>query len=380
MFGAHDELLDRACQAAGFDDFGGDAFREGYARLLVSLDAEAGLHGSGIAAAQGNLLGYLVARLRSVAGIKAHPQAMARPIVRPLIITGIVRSGTTALHKLLAMDPQFQCAEHWLTYFPQPRPPRQEWPGNPDFRTAKRNLDSLIEIAPEMLADHGMAADQPEETLFLLAQSFHTNLFPSTYHVPEYDAWYQSTSDRFSYEHAANNLRLIGAHDPERTWLLKNPTDAFSLRDVLDVFPDAMIVQTHRDPVQAVPSLVNLLSGGHRIFLGEGADMKRVIERENLFWAEAMRRAEAAKDSIPGQYVDIFFNEFVADQLGAVRRIYDHFNLTLDPSTEAAMRDWLARNPRRSTTMQRFTPEYFGLPTQVMLDTYQDYRRRYDFA
>jgi Sulfotransferase family len=376
--GSQDALLDQAREATGLDDFGPDDFREGYGRLRDELDS-AGLSTDGAAAACQQILGHLAGRLRSIAGFGAHPAAMARPIRRPLIIMGIVRSGTTALHKLLSMDPQFQGTEHWLTFAPQPRPARADWAANPDFERADAGLKAMIEIAPEMLDDHGMAVDAVEESLHLLPQSFCSNMFPSQFVIPKYDAWYRATDDSFSYRHFADNLRLIGANDPDRTWLLKNPTDTFSLRQVLSVFPDAMVVQTHRDPVQAIPSIVNLLAGAHRIYRGANVDLNAIFAREQGFWSEAMRRADAVKATSPGKVLDIFFNDFVRDQMATVACIYDHFGLVLSSGTEMSMRDWLVSNPRKSTKLQRFTAEDYGHPTEGLSEAFVDYRQTYDF-
>ncbi|MBB5699728.1 sulfotransferase family protein [Sphingomonas yantingensis] len=376
---AHDRLREEAIRRAGHDDFGADDYREGYDRLLGELDG-IGLSDAGASAMREQIVDYLTGRLRSVAGFKQQRDAMARPIARPLIITGIVRSGTTALHKLLSMDPQFQGIEHWITFAPQPRPARRDWPGNPDFERASAKLAAMAAVAPEVIEDHGMAVDTVEESLHLLPQSFCSNMFPSQTSIPAYDAWYKATDDTFSYRHFADNLRLIGANDPDRTWLLKNPTDTFSLQQVLNVFPDAMIVQTHRDPLQAVPSIVNLLAGAHRFYVGEHADMAKVFAREQEMWALAVERADAVKATIPGRAIDIDFGQFVRDQMSVVHKIYDHFDLTLSSAAETAMRDWLAANPRRSTTMQRFTPEDWGGSTGSLVERYAAYRERYGFA
>lgn len=376
---AHDRLREEAIRRACHDDFGADDYREGYDRLLGELDG-IGLSDAGASAMREQIVDYLTGRLRSVAGFKQQRDAMARPIARPLIITGIVRSGTTALHKLLSMDTQFQGIEHWITFAPQPRPARRDWPGNPDFERASAKLAAMAAVAPEVIEDHGMAVDTVEESLHLLPQSFCSNMFPSQTSIPAYDAWYKATDDTFSYRHFADNLRLIGANDPDRTWLLKNPTDTFSLQQVLNVFPDAMIVQTHRDPLQAVPSIVNLLAGAHRFYVGEHADMAKVFAREQEMWALAVERADAVKATIPGRAIDIDFGQFVRDQMSVVHKIYDHFDLTLSSAAETAMRDWLAANPRRSTTMQRFTPEDWGGSTGSLVERNAAYRERYGFA
>ncbi len=374
-----DQLIAEAKEIAGSDDLGPDDYREGLDRLVAEL-SQIGLTAQGEAATRGQIVNNLVARLKAVDGFKARPDAMGRPIKQPLVITGIVRSGTTALHKLLSMDRQFQGPEHWLCAAPQPRPPRDAWESNPDYRKSKATLDAMIEVAPEILEDHGMSVDDVEESLNVLSQSFCSNMYGSQCQIPEYDAWYRATDDRFSYAYFADVLRLIGADAPDRRWLLKNPTDTFSMQQVLDVFPDAMIVQTHRDPLQSVPSVCNLLGGAQRLFSGANADPARMFAREQEMWALAMERAEAVKETVPGQVMDVQFGDFVRDQMGVVARIYDRFGLTLTAEAEDAMRGWLAAHPRRSTTLHRFTPEDFGGSTAALLERYKAYRERYGYA
>ena len=370
------ELIAEACAQSGLDDFGDYSWREGYDRLLEELD-RAGLSSDGALAARSFVIGNLIARLRAVAGFKANPEAMARPIVRPLIATGIVRSGTTALQKLLSMDKQFQGTEHWICSAPQVRPPRTTWEGNGDYQAARAALAAMAGISPEVIDDHGMAVDDVEESLMILAHGFHSNIYPSQFRIPAYDAWYKATDDTHSYRYLADVMRLIGTYEPDRTWLLKNPTDTFSLAEVLDVFPDAMIVQTHRDPVQAVPSIVSLIGGAHRMFRGEGQiDYPAIFARESEMWADAMDRAERVKARVPGRVLDVEFADFVPDQMTVVRAIYDHFALDLTPQTEAAMLRWLAANPRKSATMQRVTAEDFGANSAALAERFASYRSR----
>lgn len=126
--------------------------------------------------------------------------------------------------------------------------------------------------------------------------------------------------------------------------------------------------------------IVNLLAGAHRFYVGEHADMAKVFAREQEMWALAVERADAVKATVPGRAIDIDFGQFVRDQMSVVHKIYDHFDLTLGAAAETAMRDWLADNPRRSTTMQRFTPEDWGGSTGSLVERYAAYRERYGFA
>ena len=372
---APEAMLAAASGRTGLDDFGDPAFRQGFDVLLEDI-ARLGLSAEHQQASASQIGGFLDARLQAVAGWKAHPQCLNARIERPLIIAGLVRSGTTALHQLLSLDPQFQGPEHWLTLAPMPRPPQERWQTTPQYRVLADRMAAYVAAAPEMADDHMMSTEGVEESLFILAQTFASNMYASMWQVPRYDSWYRGRSDLGSYAWLADVLKLIGHGQPSRRWLLKNPTDLYSLAEVLQIFPDAMIVQTHRDPVAAIPSIASLIFAARRVFCGAAADPVDVGRREAAFWGDALERAERARARAPGQVFDVEFKDFVADQMTTIRAIYRHFDLELKPETEQAMQAWLDAHPRRSGGGQRYRPEDYGLSDAGLRDTFSTYRRR----
>jgi hypothetical protein len=369
---APDAMLAAACARTGLDDFGDPAFREGLERLLAGI-AALDLAPGYVAASAAQIGGFLDARLMAVEGWKTNPACLASPIERPLIIAGLVRSGTTALHQLLSLDPQFQGPEHWLTMAPMPRPARRDWVRTLQYPAIADRMAAYVAAAPEISDDHMMTAEGVEESLFILAQSFASNMWPSMWEVPDYDAWYRGRDDAGSYRYLADVLRLIG-HGDDRRWLLKNPTDLYSMAELLSVFPDAMIVQTHRDPVAAMPSIASLIHASRRVFMGDRADPIAVGRREEAFWATALARAEAAREKAPGQFCDVEFKSFVADQMATVRAIYDYFGLVLSDHAAAAMRNWLDAHPRRAAPGPRYRPETYGQTAEGLARIFAAYR------
>jgi hypothetical protein len=180
----------------------------------------------------------------------------------------------------------------------------------------------------------------------------------------------------------ADTHRLIGADTPGRRWLIKNPTDIFSIRAVLTAFPDAMIVQTHRDPLEATPSLVNLLANVRRMYEEDNFDSELLIRRDAEFWELATRRVEAAKAREPGRYLDVDFRDFTTDQMATIHRIYDHFGLALATPVEDEMRRWLTANPRRAASGDgpKHRAEDFGMASGELAEIFADYRRKYGYA
>jgi hypothetical protein len=371
-------LRDAAARRGGHDDFG-SGWEEGL-DVLVNAIRKLDMPPVAQAGAAKHLGMFLDARLTARKGLKENPGYRDVAIRQPIIIAGLVRSGTTALHKLLSMDPNFQVPEHWLTMAPMPRPPRSQWADIPSYRVLSGHMDSQLQISPELKEHHIMAVDEAEETLFIQAQTFCSNMFPSMYDAPDYDRWFRATDERPHYRHVADVLRLIGLHEPERRWLLKNPTDLYSLGAVLDVFPDALVIQTHRDPVQSIPSVASTILSGRRMVQCMEPNADRIGDREAEFWAEALRRAAQARSRTGTRAIDIEFSAFMTDQLGTIKRIYSHFGLPLAPETEARMQRWLAANPRRSAALQRVAPEEFGLTAAGLKSIYADYRLQHGYT
>lgn len=371
-------LLAASTTRTGLSDFGNPAFREGLELLLsdiraLELDAA---HADASAFRIGQSLDT---RALAVRGLKQHPQVLADPVHAPILIAGLVRSGTTALHLLMSLDPQFQGPEHWLAVYPMPRPPFEAWGAVPEYQAEKAALARFLEVSPEAADDHMMTAEGIEESLFILAASFASNMFPSMWRVPNYDAWYRGRDDTESYRWLADVLRLIGAGD-ERRWLLKNPTDLFSMREVLSVFPDATVIQTHRDPVDAMPSISNLIYSARRAFCGEKADAADVGRREAEIWSQALERAHEVRSGSANRFVDVEFRDFTRDQMATIRSIYEQLDLELTAETESAMLAWLDGHPRRSAKGPKHDPAQFGLSRECLAARFADYRARRDYA
>ena len=333
------DLHAAATRMTGLADFGPDEYLEPMRVLLDSLETSAGLTGIGNTMQRSFLRGALAARLLSEKAFADHPAYVDVAVRQPLFVTGIQRSGTTALQRLLHADPAAQGLEMWLTQVPQPRPPRGAWADDPAHAMLEQGFAQHHAENPELAGLHYMTADTVEECWQLLRQSFTTTAFPALAHVPEYTAWLRSADWTAAYERYRSNLQLIGLNDPGKRWVLKNPSHLDALQALLSVFPDGIVLQTHRDPVVAVGSACSLAAttsrGWSTVFTGEqlGADVLDLLSTE----ARLARDARAAAD--PARFLDIEYDELVADPVGVVRRIYRTFDLPWDDIVEAAVRE-----------------------------------------
>ena len=235
-------------------------------------------------------------------------------------------------------DPAHQGLELWLTEAPRPRPPRAAWADDPVFQFVQAACARHHVEHPEFMGVHYVAADQVEECWQLLRQSMRSVSFECLAHLPGYSAWLRDQDWTDAYRRHRRNLQLIGLNDAGRRWVLKNPSHLFALDALLAVYPDALVIQTHRAPRAAVASVCSLAAqasdGWSETFHGP------VIGRDQLeLWASGLERftAERARHD-PARFYDVPYDDFAADPFGTVEAVYGYFGLPLAGAAADAMR------------------------------------------
>ena len=377
---AVERIHEQAIALTGLDDFGPDDYRVGLEIILRSVDSDIRFAPGGGALAWGNILLALASRLYAVEGWKSHPEALQAPVTAPIVITGIPRTGSTALHKLLAVDPQFQGLENWLALAPMPRPPREHWDRYPSFHRACEFLTRLFSSVPEFRIAHNIIADEVDECLEVLRQSFVSNRWACTWKAPSYDAWWQTRSERVSYHWLRDVLRLIG-FGTERTWLLKNPGHIANLDLLFEAFPDARVVHTHRTPINAIPSIASTLQFSHRMYEGPAGDEWSTLlgPRELEKWADALRKAMPLREQHRERIFDVDHQRFVAAPMLIVAELYDRFGLHMTAETEAAMRARIVIDPERKYGDHNYNMAAFGIDPGEISERFGDYMDMFGF-
>jgi hypothetical protein len=374
---AEASLHEAAMKQTGLDDFGDSSYREGLRVLLSALDTDLKLTGVYRERVFGSIVGVLIGRLYAARGWREHLDCLQTTVRRPLIITGIPRTGTTALHKALSMDPQFQGLELWLAQTPMVRPPRADWDSIPLFRQPVAGLAAVAEVAPIIKTIHDMVAEEPDECLNAMVQSFVTIQFSSTLHVPSYHQWFLTRDETPSYRRYADLLRLVGFHDQDQRWLLKNPGHVLGIESLLKVFPDALIVHTHRNPIEAVPSTCSLVETFRTFYLGDESYPRELGRSHCELWSIGLGRMMRARDRQPERFYDVEFVKLNEDPIGVVRGIYRWAGLLLQPEVERKMIDWLDTHSEGKSGAHRYTAQQFGLSERIIRDKYGEYMERY---
>ncbi|PQE00941.1 sulfotransferase family protein [Mycobacterium sp. EPG1] len=337
--GTVEDLHASAVKACGLDDFGSDDdnYREALGVLLESYQRDANLTELGSKMQRFFARNALVARLVSEAAFKQYPEHSEVAIERPIFVTGLPRTGTTAVHRLLAADPRHQGLELWLAEFPQPRPPRETWSQNPVFQQLDAQFTKAHEENPDYTGLHFMTADEVEECWQLLRQSLHSVSYETLAHVPTYSQWLSRQDWTKPYQRHRRNLQLIGLNDPEKRWVLKNPSHLFALDALFATYPDALVVQCHRPVETIMASMCSLAQhtteGWSTTFTGEviGADSMETWSRGlELFNAERPKHD-------PAQFYDLDYFELIKDPVGAVEDIYRAFGIDFPDTARAAV-------------------------------------------
>jgi len=382
--GALDEtaVLEAAHRRTGLDDFGDDGCRDGLRRLLRAWDEEAVLTPVGRALARRQALDLLESRLRMRQEWTRHPEIGAGEVRAPIFVLGLPRTGTSILHELLAQDPENRVPMTWEVMWPWPPPERATFDTDPRIGRAERHFAGIERMLPEFKRMHPTGAQFPQECVALMAHDFASLLFHTTHRIPSYQAWLDGIDWRPVYASHRRQLQYLQWRAPAVRWVLKSPGHLWTLDALLAQYPDARIVQTHRDPLRVIASLASLVSylrgmaSDHVDPLEIGADWT-VRLAAGLTHTLDVR----ARGLLPASQVfDVQFRDFVGREVETIRRLYAHFGLTLSAEAETRMRRFLAANPKDKHGAHRYTLADAGLDPATERRRYARYREHHAVA
>ncbi|OBG39761.1 sulfotransferase [Mycobacterium sp. E3198] len=369
------------------DDWGPGEFERPLRVLLADYD-RADLNSIGIHLLRSGIVHSLRMRLRAAEWIRRHPEILEEHITAPVVVVGMMRSGTTLLQRLLAADPRFACAYGWEVVEVAPRLDHPFAGVDPRIAVSEAREAKSRELAPELFAIHPMYAREAEEEIVFLADAFLSHVPESGAHLPHYRSWLDEQDFSPAYDHLHRMLQFLqwqkrqgffGGGPPPRRWVLKSPAHLGYLDVLRARFPDAHIVHMHRDPRATIASGASLNATLHAMH-ADAVDKPRVGAQwlERMGWTND--RAMALRDTWADQasrVTDIGFDEAVADPIGQVARVYDAVGLPLTARAEEAMRRWLTDRPRELPR-----PPYaladFGLRPEQVDERFTLYDKRFE--
>lgn len=371
------DLLRAAEKSTGLHDFGEDTFREPFDRLLTAINTEARLHPLGRTIMRGRLVALLENRLRIEAFAKAHPELTSIELRRPIVIAGLQRTGTTVLHRLLAADPRARALYSWEALAPAPLAGEGDRGSNKRRRNAQLAEKGLRTLSPEFFAIHPVEADAPEEDVLLLDMAFESQAPEATLHVPSYASWLEEQSLDPAYRFLRRALQVLHWQQSGEWWVLKTPHHMEYLRELLAVFPDAVIVQTHRDPQSTMASFCSMVAHGRGIF-SDNVDPREV----GRHWTRKVRRMidrsiEVRDSGAQSSFVDVQYADLMRDPMGEVARIYERAGVALTAQAKSAMRAVQSRDTQHRYGKHVYRAADFGLSRAIIEETFSDYCERF---
>ena len=374
-----DALIAEVVEATGLDDFGEPFWREGLDRLLDSQRRESRLHEIGVFVAADDARMNLSNRLEVTDWHKRHPDMAERDVTPPIVVVGQGRTGTTILLDLLAQDPAHRVPLTWEVDQPCPPPETATYDTDPRIAISQAKGDASELLIPGFQAIHPMGAQLAQECVRITCGDFRSLLFPTLFRVPSYAQWLLNEADMApAYRWHRKVLQLLQWHHPGDRWVLKSPGHIWCLDALLTEYPDALLIQTHRDPLRIIASLGSLLAT-----LRQMTSDHHEIAEAAAEWADYVldgldRSVDAREDGTvaPDRIVDVQFRDFMADPFGTIGGIYDKFGLEYTAEAEAAMREFLAAHPGDGYGTHTYSFVDTGLDEGALRERakrYQDY-------
>jgi hypothetical protein len=373
-----ERLVATAMDATGLDDFGEDSWQEGLDRYLDALVSTARLNDIGVDVARDGVVNDLTNRLRIEQWRKDHPAVERQQIVRPIVIVGQPRTGTSILHDLLAQDPASRAPLSWEVDRPVPAPRTETYRTDPRIAECQAAFDLVESIIPGFAAFHELGAQLAQEDVRIFNSDFKSMIYPLQFEVPAYNRWLLHEADMASaYRWHRRFLQHLQSEHAGERWVLKSPVHMWHLDALLAEYPDAVVVQTHRDPLKVVAS-ISALGASLRQMTTDHFDLRTLALQYSEDIVLCLDRALAARKAgviPPGQVVDLRFTDFRKDPLAAVAGIYDAVGLELTAETEGRMRAHLDAHPGDpDNTLRRYTFADTGLEAAELRGRVQPYQ------
>ncbi|MBT4522887.1 MAG: sulfotransferase [Halieaceae bacterium] len=367
----------------GLNDFGDDSYREPLSQLLWSLEHEADLNEIGRQVLRQRVVDILASRLRVQEYLRRYPEILDEQIRQPLVIAGMPRTGTTMLHRTIAADPRMYAPLWYEVRYPSPA---LDWDytieGDQRIVDARAEMKAMIDANPSLLAIHPMDATGPDEDIMLLEQSFYSFNIQAYANIPSFDAWIEKADHTPGYQYFKLLLQFLQWQKKRaglggQRWVLKAPHHLHYMDLIFKVFPDASVVQSHRDPVDTIPSLASLVAGVWIIY-SDSADPQVVGKQWARKFARGMSHTMALREQMgDDRFLDLWFKDTVSQPLAEIQKIYDFLGMELTGEARAEMEQWQDFNRRELRPSHDYTLGQFGLTEEGLKAQFREYREKY---
>jgi hypothetical protein len=370
-----ESLIAHACKATGLTDFGEDTWREPFTVLVKALEEEAQLTLMGRLMARSDIILWLGTRLQVTDTIRENPQILDEEIEAPMVIAGLPRSGTSILFELLSQDTDAGVPLTWEAMMPCPPPKKATYSSDPRIERAHHLVTQWSRVAPAFASMHEMGGTIPSECGQLMAGSFISDHIAALHQTHSYSMWCAQADYLPVYQYHKTVLQILQWKHPRTRWLLKAPEHQVHLETLLKVYPDARIVQTHRDPIKCMASSTSLMGTLYSMRSDQPFNASMF---ENIIMGEATaQRLENVIDQrqsgvIPDDnIVDSRYQDLMEEPMTCIEKIYQHFGMTLSETTKSNMLAYLESKPKGKFGQHQYEIDEARGKDRVLFKRYQ---------
>jgi len=371
-----DDLLATARRRTGLTDWGDEHFI-GVLRELVRLLEGAGITPLARMFSRGILMKAVMNRLRLREHVRRVEAVAAQRVERPIFVVGFPRTGTTTLQNLLALHPRRRALQFWELTAPVPEHPDPEEDARRRIASTNRMLDIAYRLAPEMGQVHEIRATTPEEDWALFANTNAVLNYEFQSGLTAFGAYLMGQDLSWAYAEFKEMLQVLLHQRPADQLVLKCPEHLWFLDSLLKVFPDACVVWTHRDPFESIASYCSLISMNRRVYYGRFRPDEIGPHIADRFLVGIQRALAVRETADPARFLDVRFEELVADQAGTVRRVEEHFGLERWEGMDGAVAAWLASDRLDERGKHRYDARRYGLDREEIGARYRGYVERF---
>jgi len=365
-----DRLHEQASKLVNLHDFGPDYYQTGMRCLLSSLEQDANLNPYGRLMLEKTMTGALVNRLLLAKMKREHPEIFNRPILPPIIVTGLPRTGTTNLHRLLSADPSHRGVACWELQSPMP------WHSKDSEEERIKRSEKLFsmrsKITPELDAIHYIRAHSTEECIHFTSMTFESRLYWNLASVNSYVEWYNQAPRHNKYQEYRDLLCVLQANQPTQRLVLKAPDHIDALDELLAAVPEAMVVQTHRDTAAQLGSYLSL-GMATRVLGSKGIDVQKDTATQLSLTDASVASILRTRPNLANKVFDVQYQDLITDPSAQVKAIYQHFGLDYSDENQQAFTQHSKTNRKNKHGAHDYKLEDFGLTADGVRERYAAY-------
>jgi hypothetical protein len=369
-----EDLIRAAMTATGLTDFGGEDWRQHFDIFVRALEEESNLHLVGRILARTEIVRALANRLKLAALWSERPSILADNVEAPVFIVGSPRSGTSILHELMAQDPASRVPFMW-----EMNHPVEALAGEDVAESADMLQQFWHNLQPEYETMHANSGYLPNECIFITLHEFLSDHWGGNHHVPSYDRYLQKADQRPAYRYHKEFLKTLQQRGASKRWLLKAPSHIFQLQALFDVYPDARVVRTHRDPLRTLASSLSLM-GTLKWMRCNEVDMSKVPGQLAFGYAYVYQREmeQRASGELPdAQFIDVQFEDIVKEPVATIEGVYAKLGWPIDDTVRTAIGDYAKNKPKGSRGAHAYSLAESGLDAGAERERYRFYMERY---